>query len=194
MVFNPSMNTISSLQINTTPAVTPFKGIKVGLPSIKSAVEKGTKFPTELNGLRQKYFNEYSSMDKFLIKLHLKHDNSKEMAVLASVGAKPMRNQSGTISVERFGTYEQAIIRGMGLDENKVFKQITGVRKNAEFDKNANITSLENLEDVRGNLYLCNSKIQDLGKLTSVGRHVYLNGILNKNDFDNVNVAGCILK
>lgn len=190
------MNTIISSQNSyTTPHVTSFKSIaKLSMHSIKSPVKGGTRFPEELEGLKQKYFNEYHSMDKILIKLKLKRDNSEEMAILASVGAKPQRRYDGTISVERFCINEQVAIRGMGLDENRIFKRISDVRKNAEFDENTNITSLGNLESVNGNLYLKYSKINSLGNLRTVGRHVYLNDCLDEKDFSNVDVCGCILK
>ncbi len=190
------MNTIiSSQNLYKAPSVTSFKGMtKFGMHSIKSTIKSGTGFPEELKGLKQKYFNEYGSIDKVLIKLRLKHDNSEEMAVLAAIGVKPQRRHNGTISVERFCADEQAAIRDMGLDEGKIFKRISDVRKNAEFDEKTNITSLENLESVNGNLYLVYSKVNRLGRLHTVGRHVYLNDCLNEKDFSDVNIYGCILK
>lgn len=190
------MNTIiSSQNLYKAPYVTSFKGkTKFGMHSIKSTIKNCTGFPEELNGLKQKYFNEYRAIDKILIKLRLKQDNSEEMAVLAAVGVKPQRRYNGTISVERFCAGEQAAIRDMGLDESKIFKRISDVRKNAEFDENTNITSLENLESVNGNLYLAYSKVNRLGRLRTVGKHVYLNNRLNEKDFSDVNVYGCILK
>ncbi len=190
-----SMNTITNLQMNNSNNITSFKGFGIkGLKGFKSATQIENKLPQELKGLEQKYFKEYSLMDKFLIKLNLKKDNSAEMAVFDSLGMEPKRYNDGTISVKRFGTYEQSFIHDMGLNEKKLFKTISSVRGNAEFDKNSQITSLENLEDISGNLYLRDSKIDNIGKLNYVGRHVYLNEHLNKESFDNVHVFGCVLE
>lgn len=189
-----SMNTITNLQMNNSNNITSFKGFGIkGLKGFKSAAQFGNKLPQELKGLEQKYFKEYSLMDKVLIKLNLKKDNSAAMAVFDSLGMEPERVRYGSISVKRFGTYEQSFIHDMGLNENKLFKTISSVRGNAEFDKNSQITSLGNLEDIYGTLYLRDSKINDVGNLNYVGRHVYLNEHLNKENFDNVHVFGCIL-
>mgnify|MGYP004653273559 FL=1 len=189
-----SMNTITNLQMNNSNNITSFKGFGIkGLKGFKSAAQFGNKLPQELKGLEQKYFKEYSLMDKVLIKLNLKKDNSAAMAVFDSLGMEPKRYKNGSISVKKFGTYEQDFIHDMGLNENKLFKTISTVRGNAEFDKNSQITSLGNLEDISGNLYLRDSKINDVGNLNYVGRHVYLNEHLNKENFDNVHVFGCIL-
>ncbi len=188
------MNTITNLQMNNSNNITSFKGFGIkGLKGFKSATQVGSKIPQELKGLEQKYFQEYSKMDKFLIKLKLKKDNSAAMAVFDSLGMEPERVRDGSISVKRFGTYEQSFIHDMGLNENKLFKTISSVRGNAEFDKHSQVTSLENLEEISGNLYLRDSKINDVGNLFYVGRHVYLNEHLNKDNFKNVNVFGCIL-
>lgn len=105
------MNTITNLQMNNSNNITSFKGFGIkGLKSFKSATQIENKLPKELKGLEQKYFKEYSLMDKLLIKMNLKKDNSAEMAVFDSLGMEPKRYNDGTISVKRFGTYEQSFI------------------------------------------------------------------------------------
>ena len=85
------MNTITNLQMNNSNNITSFKGFGIkGLKSFKSATQIENKLPQELKGLEQKYFKEYSLMDKFLIKLNLKKDNSAEMAVFDSLGMEPI--------------------------------------------------------------------------------------------------------
>ena len=65
------MNTITNLQMNNSNNITSFKGFGIKLKSFKSATQIENKLPQELKGLEQKYFKEYSLMDKFLIKLNL---------------------------------------------------------------------------------------------------------------------------
>ena len=188
------MNTITNLSTNKANNITSFKGFGIkDFKFLNPTLHKGRKLPQELKSLEHKYFQEYSLKDKILIKLNLKKDNSAAMAVFDSLGLQPERFNDGSISVKKFGTHEQYSIHNMGLNEKKLFKNISAIRGNAEFDKNSQITSLENLEEISGNLYLRNSKIDNVGKLNHVGRHVYLNQHLGNNNFKDVNVDGCIL-
>ncbi len=62
----------------------------------------------------------------------------------------------------------------LGLNENKIFKSIKKISKNANFE-DSQITSLGNLESVGGNLILRKSNIINLGELKYIGGKININ-------------------
>lgn len=75
----------------------------------------------------------------------------------------------------------------------KNLKNLKQIDKNAEFNK-SQIINLGNLQTIGGNAFFEKSNITKLGKLKTIGNDAIItNSKLDKNNFENINIAGKII-
>jgi hypothetical protein len=118
-------------------------------------------------------------------------DKNDVYRIMEYFGFKPEYLEDGKISIVAYMQPRQANFSELGIDENRLFEEITEIRTNASF-RNCAASSLKNvrkiggmvifaessildggaLEEIGGDLYLANSKITKLPNLKSVGGNI----------------------
>ena len=78
----------------------------------------------------------------------------------------------------------------MGIDEDKMFKDIVEIKKDAVF-QDTNVTDLGSVEKIGKDAYFLHSKVKNIENLKYVGENVvYGSSPLKENDFSNVTIKG----
>ena len=98
-------------------------------------------------------------------------------------GLKTKVEDDGSITLQDYKGFKIPL-KYLGVDENKLFKQVKRINGDATFSHHGELTSLGGLEYVGGNVTLSNPNIKSLGNLKFIGgrlTHNYRFDILDSN-------------
>ncbi len=99
--------------------------------------------------------------------------NNDAFKILDYLGFEPIRKEDGTLSIERYHELQKGrSFAEFGIDEAKLFEQISEIRGDASF-QGSDLTTLMNLKKIGGFATFSESNIIDTGELETIGKDAY---------------------
>ena len=87
--------------------------------------------------------------------------------ILNYVGIETKKDRDGGLTISHYRQPKYYTFADLGVDENKMFEQITKIKGNAKFT-NSKLVSLGNLKEIGGDADFTFSKVTDMGKLSKI--------------------------
>ena len=107
--------------------------------------------------------------DNILAKFPRGVENYSTQEILEALGIDCEKDSDGLLIISTYRPpHNELSFSDFGIDENKLFKDIKAIKKNAEL-YDSQLTDLGNLESIGGYVAFGNTKITQLGKLREIG-------------------------
>ncbi len=110
-------------------------------------------------------------MKRFKAKFLSGIENASTQKILTKYGIKCKKDSDGLLIISHYGNGKYEFrLSDLEIDENKLFKDIKKIEGDADFS-DSKVQNLGKLESIGENAYFANSQIKDLGNLQSIGGH-----------------------
>ena len=109
--------------------------------------------------------DEIENLRATLAKRNLTFETCAAEDLFEAIGIKFQKNNEGKLIIEEYRQPSPNVsYNDLGIDENKIFKDVVEIKKDARFT-DSSITNLSNLKKIDGNADFRNSKVSNLDKL-----------------------------